>query len=492
MKVQLRAVFEKLEGFTDSGLKKLMLKKRSWETIAAATVLCLMLAASSVWGQAIERIEVGSSFNPVGSGARALGMGGAFIGVADDATAASWNPGGLTQLDEPEISVVWGYTHRIEHTDIGDHPEAAGSESFSPSNLNYLSVAYPFELKKSTVTYPVEHGETSKGPLRCKVVENFPMTLSLNYQKMYDFYHGWSYSMDENDNFFTAPTQSEYEQDGALYALGLAFSFDLSNNFALGFTLNYWGDFIFENQWEQNYYKKWETSNGTYIDDRKEKYEFRGWNAHIGFLWRIFERLRLGGVLKFPFTADIERSTSGLEIHTDMNKEETLTPLSGNYDEKLQMPMSYGIGLAYRVSDTITLAADVYRTHWEDFELEDQDGNKLSPISGKPIGENGIENIHNTTWFRVGLEKVFIVKKWNLYFSLRGGLFYDPAPSEGKIDEYYGASVGWGIVWNRLVLDFAYQFRYGNNVSTAMLPEKLGFSQDIDEHTVYSSLIIYF
>jgi hypothetical protein len=39
-------------------------------------------------------INFAFSPNPVGSGARALGFG-AFIAVADDATAASWNPGGL-------------------------------------------------------------------------------------------------------------------------------------------------------------------------------------------------------------------------------------------------------------------------------------------------------------------------------------------------------------------------------------------------------------
>ena len=52
------------------------------------------------------RVEIPSSPNPVGSGARALGMGGAFIAVADDATAASWNPGGLIQLGFPEFSYV--------------------------------------------------------------------------------------------------------------------------------------------------------------------------------------------------------------------------------------------------------------------------------------------------------------------------------------------------------------------------------------------------
>ena len=33
-----------------------------------------------------------------GFGARALGMGGAFTAVADDATAAYWNPAGLSQV----------------------------------------------------------------------------------------------------------------------------------------------------------------------------------------------------------------------------------------------------------------------------------------------------------------------------------------------------------------------------------------------------------
>lgn len=54
---------------------------------------------------------IGFSLNAIdwnisGAGARAAGMGGAFIGVADDATAITWNPGGLTQLYRPEVSVV--------------------------------------------------------------------------------------------------------------------------------------------------------------------------------------------------------------------------------------------------------------------------------------------------------------------------------------------------------------------------------------------------
>lgn len=38
------------------------------------------------------------AFRQLGFGARASGMGGAFVGVADDATAGFWNPAGLVQI----------------------------------------------------------------------------------------------------------------------------------------------------------------------------------------------------------------------------------------------------------------------------------------------------------------------------------------------------------------------------------------------------------
>src|SRR3989338_2646899 len=64
-----------------------------------------------------QNLEIPSSLNPVGSGARAIGMGGAFIAIADDATAASWNPAGLVQLEKPEISAVGSFFYRHEEYD---------------------------------------------------------------------------------------------------------------------------------------------------------------------------------------------------------------------------------------------------------------------------------------------------------------------------------------------------------------------------------------
>ncbi len=116
-----------------------------------------------------QRLEIPSSPVPVGSGARALGMGGAFIAIADDATAASWNPGGLFQLESPEISFVVDYFHRIEDNTFGTSPKASGDQTVYRAGINHLSVAYPF------------YGWNRK------------MVVSVNYQTLFDFTRKWNF-----------------------------------------------------------------------------------------------------------------------------------------------------------------------------------------------------------------------------------------------------------------------------------------------------------
>lgn len=52
------------------------------------------------------------NFNFSNPGARSLGFGGAFVALADDATASYANPAGLVQLTRPEVSVEWRYWDR--------------------------------------------------------------------------------------------------------------------------------------------------------------------------------------------------------------------------------------------------------------------------------------------------------------------------------------------------------------------------------------------
>ena len=69
----------------------------------------LPLAAQSLNPNAFFQLAQQSrtAFTVQGDGARAIGTGGAFIAIADDSTAVSYNPAGLAQLLRPEGSLVF-------------------------------------------------------------------------------------------------------------------------------------------------------------------------------------------------------------------------------------------------------------------------------------------------------------------------------------------------------------------------------------------------
>lgn len=67
-------------------------------------LILLGLVCSSV-GYADSAGRAGA-YLKMGVGARALGMGSAFVAVADDSTAAFWNPAGLAMLKKPEATFM--------------------------------------------------------------------------------------------------------------------------------------------------------------------------------------------------------------------------------------------------------------------------------------------------------------------------------------------------------------------------------------------------
>jgi len=65
-------------------------------------LLALLLLPGVLYGQA-KVATAGAQFLEIGVSARAVGMGEAFIAIADDATAMYYNPAGLTQIFDREV-----------------------------------------------------------------------------------------------------------------------------------------------------------------------------------------------------------------------------------------------------------------------------------------------------------------------------------------------------------------------------------------------------
>src|SRR5512134_3069013 len=88
--------------------------------VFVAAFLVLPAAAQNVDIEALSGLQ----FNFGNPGARSLGMGGAFLGLADDASAAEANPAGLTILRKAEISVeARNYEEQQLFTTSGTFPE---------------------------------------------------------------------------------------------------------------------------------------------------------------------------------------------------------------------------------------------------------------------------------------------------------------------------------------------------------------------------------
>jgi hypothetical protein len=73
-------------------------------SLAARIVLLVALAVPAASAQTV--VKYGADFLAGGVGARALGMGGAYVASADDVTAGYWNVAGLDGLTYPEAAYM--------------------------------------------------------------------------------------------------------------------------------------------------------------------------------------------------------------------------------------------------------------------------------------------------------------------------------------------------------------------------------------------------
>ena len=399
-----------------------------------------------------------------------MGMGGAFIAVADDATAASWNPAGLIQLEKPEFSVVGAANARRSSYSASNRGVQATATD-SDTSLNYFSATYPTHRYKNLV-------------------------VSINYQRLYEFERSLNYDLHLLSTGLDLDQHTRFEQSGFIGALGLAGALELTPRLSIGATMNVWSDELsWDNGWKASYRV---TSSGTQagvpvnIETRiNERYEkFRGINFNLGLLWETAAWGTLGIVIKTPFKASLvhdfifsEATLYGPPLNTSL----TSGPLRYNEEVTLHMPLSYGLGWSRRFSDLFTLSLDLYRTQWDDYKLVDSQGRSFSPIDGRPKADSDVDA---TTQVRLGAEYIFLLKDKNTALPLRAGLFYDPEPGEGSPRDFYGIALGAGISRPKYSCDLAYQLRWARDADSGNL---IADSEaDVQQHTLVLSWIYYF
>jgi long-subunit fatty acid transport protein len=370
------------------------------------------------------------------------------------------------QLETPEISMVLSYASRTEGYTWFSHPESDGLHNWSMLDLNYFSAAYPFALFEKN------------------------MIVSLNYQRLYDL----SKELKYNQQTFEEPAPGVesnftekvcYKAEGGIKAFSPAYAVQITEDISFGFTLNFWTDVMGgRNGWKEEFRSQGErTINGSLIYtsqyDYSHEYESaRGFNFNLGVLWQINEIITFGAVFKGPLKLKMSHSyikhTSG-----------TIVEKINEDRKELNLPLSYGAGLAFRFSDAFTFAFDAYRTEWGQYFFTAEDGSRTSPLDGRPRSES---HIKATNQVHVGAEYLFILEK--TIIPVRGGVFYGPEPSEEDgPEDFYGVSLGSGISIGDVIIDAAYQYRWGDNADNKSIPDT---EADVDQHIFYMSVIYHF
>ncbi|MFQ5770148.1 MAG: hypothetical protein ACE5HX_06410 [bacterium] len=79
--------------------------------------------------------EYAAEFLRIGVGARALGMGGAYVALANDGTAVFWNPAGLAQINALQLS----FTHAPMFNGLAQHNFASAALKIARNTAIALS-----------------------------------------------------------------------------------------------------------------------------------------------------------------------------------------------------------------------------------------------------------------------------------------------------------------------------------------------------------------
>lgn len=291
--------------------------------LACGAVLAVALATPAGAQLNAENFaQLGFNFSP--PGARAAGMGGAFVPVADDATAAEANPAGLTQLLYPQVSFEY---KAIEYARTIEEPFFDDPRSTDFTNQvalpSFVSAAYPFN-----------QGQFVLGLFAHQLVD---------YRST-----AWSGGADFGGGLFLRPYTSDVEM-GVLNAGGTA-AFQLgflSLGVAGGLSkLDMSVDFprydlpIFEPEY---------LNNRLVVDGSST-----GFFANAGVLLKFGSLLQIGGVYKMrPTFTELEYRLE------DGNGE--LVAASPAYsregDFTFRVPDSWGGGIAVRPHELFTLSA---------------------------------------------------------------------------------------------------------------------------------------
>jgi long-chain fatty acid transport protein len=346
----------------------------------------LLGSASSAFAITDEEGNASIQFNFSPPGARSLGMGGAFLALADDATAAFTNPAGLVQLASPEISLEVRQTNYdtqfVENGSFATNPFSTnglgyGSSDTDVRNISFLSWVIPME-NWSLALYRHEF---------------------LNFETSFA-----SLGPEASDaNLLIRPFAAGIEVDTMVN--GLSGAVKVGEKLSLGVSLNHY---------------EFEINSATVRVATQSQTQFV--TAQFGddgaFGFNLGARYQFND--QWQFGAVYRRAPEFRYQAARTNANGTVAFVK---DSMFDAPDVLGVGATWRPLEAVTLSLDVNKVNYSDLTNGGVDSNFVLDDSGIRPSLNPLE-VDDGIEVRLGGEYTFT--NFKNPFSLRAGVWHDP------------------------------------------------------------------
>ncbi len=352
-----------------------------------ATTLALVCLGAAALAQTNTENFAQFTFNFNNPGARASGIGGAFISIADDATASEANPAGLTVLIRPEFSVeVKGIKFKtlVNNFDHTSTPTAniVNSRTFENSvfSPSFASFVYPSrQMTFAVFRYELVHFRS-------------------------DFFTRGSLVIPFTDGTYFFPVRSTMEMNITNYGLAAAYKF--SEMFSVGVSagLSHMDVNSSLKRYALELFMPSTLYNEASINATDNSPFF-----NVGLILRPSSNFSIGAIFKKRPSFSLDHRFQFISFPKD-----SVTTKKINFN----VPTSYGLGISYRPSDVFTFSFDAVRIMNSDLTKDFTITISDSSVSPKDFAaDDGFE-------FHFGGEYVALFRHFGLVF--RAGVYSEP------------------------------------------------------------------
>ena len=406
-----------------------------------------------------------SNLDFTGGGARAEGMGKAYLAVSDDISAVSWNPAGLFVFEKPVIGISYGsLMPRGSYEYVGNKEDQTGSFN----DITMFSLVAPLRLKGHHFVLSGCYG---------KAFDEY-------INAVYDTSFVHSDSLNEASNAYVTQN-TEYE--GGPYVINFGFGTRVYDKISFGFSTN-----LYTGKSENVTLQKMVVDSLERTDSYNQKIffeedvsiydtvKFSGVNFTLGFKYNS-EKLNAGLVIKTPFDLKVttDRSTYTVTKYNGLVKTNwTDTVFVDDILQKLEIPMIIGLGGAYQLTDNFLVSMDLEYRHYHNHMVKTRTSFSIQPGGDKE--ETYVEE--DPLWQDVMAVRLGAEYKWETgselfpVVPLRVGFGYLPlSSSELHVDTVtiydslfqvvttsktsaVNLSAGIGVHWSQIYLDFAWSY----------------------------------